>query len=357
MQGRLQSLDIVRGLTVAGMILVNNGYTGSFQMFEHAEWNGLSVSDFVFPFFLFIMGVSMFLSFSKQGFPLTAPMFLNVLKRSLLLLAIGIAINWFDMAIYGEGLNFGELRFWAVLQRIAVCYLLVSLFVLTVNRRYVLIMAVALLVIYTAILVFGNGYSTDSSLNILSITDIYLFGEAHLYHKSAVDPEGLLGTLSAMANVLFGFYCGMKINNNRELVRKVISLFAVGAVLVVCGFFVSFFLPYNKRIWSPSFALVTSGACSMLLALVMKWVDMDAKTGRLATFSRIFGVNALVLYVVSELMAIIFGKLGVSQLLFEIYSAIISMPEFASLAYALTYVMLNFFIGYVLWKRKIYIKL
>lgn len=105
---RLQSLDIVRGLTVAGMILVNNGYGGSFPMLQHASWNGLSVSDFVFPFFLFIMGVSLYLSLGKRGFKFTGQTFGKIVKRSVILLLIGVAINWFDMAIWGMGCRYGN---------------------------------------------------------------------------------------------------------------------------------------------------------------------------------------------------------------------------------------------------------
>lgn len=357
MNKRLESLDVVRGITVAGMILVNNGYSGSFQMFRHAAWNGLSVSDFVFPFFLFIMGVSMFLSFSKTGYSLTGKTFLKILKRSVLLLLVGVAINWLDMAIWGGGLNLGELRFWAVLQRIALCYFFVSIYVLALKKRFVLPMAVLLLIAYTAILILGNGYSMNPTENVLSRVDVYLFGESHLYHRSPVDPEGLLGTLSAMANVLFGFYCGMKMKDSKDLQGKIISLFSVGFVLLTISFAVNFFMPYNKRIWSPSFALVTSGACAMLFALVMRWIDLDGKRGRLSGFFQVFGVNALALYVGSELMAIIFGKVGISQFLFETFTALIPFPEFASLAYALTFVMLNYLIGYPLWRAKVFIKL
>lgn len=150
---RLKSLDITRGMTVAGMILVNNGYGDSFTPLQHARWNGLSLSDFVFPFFLFIMGVSIYLSFSSRGFGLTREKIGKVLKRTVLLLSIGIAINWFDMAVWGEGMQFGELRFWAVLQRIAVCYLLVSLFALTCNHRHTLTLAGSLLLIYALLLI------------------------------------------------------------------------------------------------------------------------------------------------------------------------------------------------------------
>ena len=362
---RLLSLDVVRGFTVAGMILVNNGYGQSFEPLRHAKWNGLSLSDLVFPFFLFIMGVSMYLSFSGKGFNFTTEKFIKVLRRSCLLLLIGIAINWFDMAIEGRGLDLGELRFWAVLQRIALCYLIASVMVFTINHRYILSSAVALLVIYTLILVFGHGYADSKEFNILYKVDEWLIGDKHLYRWSSVDPEGLLGTISSLANVLFGFYCGMKIKMSSDLTAKINSLFTAGSLLMFAGFIVSFALPYNKRIWSPSFSLITSGFCALLLALTMLAVDANGRRGKLVTFFQAFGVNALMMYVASELMAILFGHFGVSQLIYDGLSLIflswwpecVFAAKVTSLSYALCYVFMNFAIAYPLFRRRIYIKL
>ena len=352
---RLQSLDIVRGLTVAGMILVNNGYGGSFPMLQHASWNGLSVSDFVFPFFLYIMGVSLYLSLGKRGFKFTGQTFGKIVKRSVILLLIGVAINWFDMAIWGDGLSIWELRFWAVLQRIALCYFLVALFSLCGRPGLTLPLSVLLLVIYTVILVLGNGYSEVSSDNILYRVDESLFGDAHLYHKSAVDPEGLLSTISALVNTLLGFYCAKLFSREKELSDKIVSVFTLGSLLIVCGFLLNFFHPYNKHIWSPSFALVTSGSCALLLALTMKFVDKDHYDGVFSRIFKVFGSNALLLYVSSELMAIIFGRIGLSEFFYNTISSIIPMKEFVSLCYALLYVAMNFLIGYPLWKKRVYV--
>ena len=205
---RLLSLDILRGITVAGMILVNNGWGESFEMLRHAEWNGMTPCDLVFPFFLFIMGISCYLSLVKSEFKPTPQVVRRVVKRTVLLFAIGLFINWFDHAIGGDFLCFGHLRIFAVLQRIALCYGVVSLFALFCNHKYTIPVAIGLLVIYSAILVFGNGYVEDASVNVLAQVDLHLFGYDHLYHWSPVDPEGLLGTISSVAHVLFGFYCG-----------------------------------------------------------------------------------------------------------------------------------------------------
>ncbi|MCH5237803.1 MAG: DUF5009 domain-containing protein [Muribaculaceae bacterium] len=354
---RLQSLDVVRGLTVAAMIMVNNGYRDSFEMLRHAAWNGLTVSDFVFPFFLFIMGVSLFLSFSKTGFQFSWPKFLKILKRSVLLLVLGIAINWLEMACHGNALDFSELRFWAVLQRIAICYFVAALLAMFLDFRFILPLSFMLLIAYGFIIVTGNGYSEEKALNILYITDSRLFGEAHLYHKSAVDPEGLVSTMASLANVLFGFYCGMRMKDGNNIFKKSVACFVPGVILLVLGFLVSFFLPVNKHIWSPSFALITSGACALFLGVFVKWIDGDRISGTPVNFFKVFGANALLLYITSEIMAIFFGFWGVSDAIFRFWSAIISVPPVASLFYAFTFVFLNWIIGYPLWRKHIFIKL
>ena len=356
---RLLSLDILRGITVAGMILVNNGWGESFEMLGHSKWNGMTPCDLVFPFFLFIMGISCYLSLVKSEFKPTPQVIRRIVKRTVLLFVIGLFINWFDHAIEGDLLCFGHLRIWAVMQRIALCYGIVSLFALFAlfcNHKYTLHTIVGLLVIYTAIIVLGNGYEYDADVNILAQADLKLFGYDHIYHKSPVDPEGLMGTISSVAHVLLGFYCGMLIRKRETVEQKVIALFVVGAIGVIGGYLLSYGLPLNKRIWSPSYVLMTCGLASLLQALLMYVIDIQKKSGW-TTFFHVFGVNALALYVSSELLAILLKNIGVSEVIYNGIHAVIPALKWASLAYAIYFVMLNFAIGYVLYRKKIYIKL
>ena len=363
--GRLLSLDVLRGLTVAGMILVNNGYGESFGMLRHSRWNGMTPCDLVFPFFLFIMGVSCYLSLSKTHFTATKPVVWKVVKRTLLLFAIGLAINWFDLAARGDILCFDHLRLWAVMQRIALCYFFVSLFALFVSHRYTLPVAAVLLAAYTVVLLVGNGYAEDAGVNVLAQADIRLFGYAHLYHKSPVDPEGLVGTISGVAHVLLGFYCGKLIKTRKTVEEKALAVFALGAVCVFAGYLLSYGLPLNKRIWSPSYVLMTCGLASLLLGLLI-YIERSstseaakpiATSNMWATVFVVFGVNALALYVCSELLAIIFGRFGINGAIYAVWHSIIPAAKWASLAYALTFVAINYAVGYLLWKRKIFIKL
>lgn len=353
---RLLSLDILRGITVAGMILVNNGYGESFEMLRHSKWNGMTPCDLVFPFFLFIMGISCYLSLVKSEFKPTAPVIRRIIKRTVLLFAIGLFINWFDHAIKGDILCFGHLRLWAVMQRIALCYGIVSLFALFCNHNYTIPTVIILLAIYSAILIFGNGYAEDADVNIIAQADLSLFGHEHVYHKSPVDPEGLLGTVSSVAHVMLGFYCGMLIRKEKNVNEKVIAVFVVGTVLVVGGYLLSYGLPLNKRIWSPSYVMMTCGLASLLQAFLMYVIDIKEKKSW-TKFFHVFGVNALALYVSSELLAILLSNIGVSEIVYNGIHTIIAPLKWASLAYAFYFVMLNFTIGYVLYRKKIYIKL
>ena len=353
---RLLSLDILRGITVAGMILVNSGWGESFEMVGHSAWNGLTPCDLVFPFFLFIMGISCYLSLVKSEFKPTPKVIRRIVKRTVLLFAIGFFINWFDHAIEGDLLCFGHLRIWAVLQRIALCYGIVSLFALFCNHKYTVPVIIGLLVIYTAILLIGNGYAEDATINILAQVDLKLFGYDHLYHHTPVDPEGLLGTISAVAHTLLGFYCGRLIRQKDTVSDKVIALFVVGTVCVIGGYLLSYGLPLNKCIWSPSYVFVTCGLASLLQAFLMYVIDIQKKSGW-TTFFHVFGVNALALYVSSELLAILLGHLGISGWVYDGLHAVITPDKWASLAYALYFVLLNFAIGYILYRKKIYIKL
>lgn len=353
---RLLSLDILRGITVAGMILVNNGWGESFEMLGHSKWNGMTPCDLVFPFFLFIMGISCYLSLVKSEFKPTPQVIRRIVKRTVLLFAIGLFINWFDHAIEGDLLCFGHLRIWAVMQRIAVCYGIVSLFALYCPHRYTVPVVIVLLAVYSAILVFGNGYAYDADVNILAQVDLKLFGYDHLYHKGPVDPEGLLGTISSVAHVLLGFYCGRLIRQKETTEQKVIALFVVGTVLVIGGYLLSYGLPLNKRIWSPSYVMVTCGLASLLQAFLMYVIDIRQRSSW-TPFFHVFGVNALALYVSSELLAILLGNVGVSEWVYTVIHAFISPLKWASLAYALYFVLLNFVVGYILYRKKIYIKL
>lgn len=353
---RLLSLDVLRGITVAGMILVNNaGGRLSYAPLRHAAWNGLTPCDLVFPFFLFIMGVSTYISLNKFSFQSSSQVVRKILKRTLLILCIGWAIGWLDHICEGDFFPFAHLRILGVLQRIALCYCVVSFIALYVNHKWLPALAVVLLGVYTYIIYIGNGYACDET-NILAVIDRAIFGEAHLYAKSPIDPEGFVSTLSAIAHTLIGFSCGQFIMKVQPTPKKVLWLFLVGLLLMNIGLLLVDMLPLNKRIWSPTFVLVTCGLASMLLAALIFLIDIKG-CQRWCRFFVIFGVNPLFLYVLSEVLGILMGNFGLKASAYAGIQAVVPDACLASLIYALCFMLVLGGVGWPLYRKKIYIKL
>ena len=366
MSQRLKSLDLMRGLTVALMILVNNGGEHNYSFLEHSKWNGLTPCDLVFPFFLFMMGMSTFLSLKKSNFQASPALYRKIAKRTLLLFLIGLGINWFDMVCSGHALDFAHLRIWAVLQRIALCYGIVSVLAITINHRYFIHTVIGLLVVYMGILIFGHGYAYDSATNILAQVDLKLFGIDHLYHKSPVDPEGLLSTLPAVAHTMIGFLCCKYISlPGQDVHSKIKFLKLSGLIMLILGLFLSFIgFGINKRIWSPSYVFVTCGFAAWILSLLIQWIDnpipekaKQESNNPLAILFLAFGMNPLFLYVMSEFLAIVFGAYGIKEAIFGCIHSVISDDYLASLTYALFFVSIHAVMGIWMYRKKIFIKL
>ena len=358
---RLKSLDVMRGLTVALMILVNNGGEHNYSFLEHSKWNGLTPCDLVFPFFLFMVGMSTFISLKKTEFKPSAHVYRKIAKRTILLFLIGLGINWFDMICNGDALDFAHLRIWAALQRIAICYGVVALLAITLNHRYFIHTIIGLLVVYMGILVFGNGYAYDASTNILAQVDRSIFGINHLYQRSPVDPEGLLSTIPSIAHTMIGFLCCKYISVAGQTVDSKIKVLKVaGLVMVALGFGLSLIgFGINKRIWSPSYVFVTCGFASWILGILLQFIDNkpSCKDNILTKGLLAFGMNPLFLYVMSEALAIIFGSFDIKAEIFIGIQSVISDEYVASLTYALFFVAIHAVMGIWMYHRKIFIKL
>lgn len=351
---RLVSLDVLRGITVAGMILVNDGYGDTFATLQHSKWNGMTPCDLVFPFFLFIMGISTYISLRKFQFRATGQVISKIIRRTVVIFAIGLFGNWFAL-LFKEGFSIEHLRIMGVMQRIALCYCAASLFALFVNHRYTLHVVFAILIAYTVILMVGNGYAQDAT-NIAARIDNAVFGYDHLYHKSAIDPEGLLGTLPAIAHTLIGFFCAKVMMESKDKHAKVMMFLLAGGILVIGGYLLQFGLPLNKRIWSPSYVLMTCGLCATIQGLLMYVIDIQGRKRWTMPFL-VFGMNPLFLYVLSELMAIAFGHYGINDAIYGVIHSVVSNTYLASLCFALTYVLMCGLVGYLLYRKKIYIKI
>ena len=201
---RLLALDVMRGITIAGMILVNTpgSWQHAYAPLKHAEWIGLTPTDLVFPFFMFIMGISTYISLRKYNFTFSVPAGLKILKRTVIIFLIGIGISWLSILCFQhDPFPIDQIRILGVMQRLALGYGVTAIVALLMKHKYIPYLIAVLLISYFAILALGNGYVYDET-NILSIVDRAVLGQAHIYGGQILDPEGLLSTISAIAHGL-----------------------------------------------------------------------------------------------------------------------------------------------------------
>lgn len=375
---RMLALDILRGITIAGMILVNNpgSWSNMYAPLAHAPWHGLTPTDLIFPFFMFIMGISTFISLRKFEFKLSLPLFVKIIRRTVVIFAIGLAIAWFSKLCYGmaggksfldAANSFETIRILGVMPRLALCYCFASLIALVLRCKHILWVVATLLIGYGIILLCGNGlvFSED---NIISIIDRAILGVDHMYKdtvngvKLALDPEGLLSTIPSIAHVLIGFWAGMKMMEVKDINMRVNRLFIIGAVLMFLGFLFDYAIPINKKLWTPTFAVVTCGLASTLLALLIWIIDIKGYK-KWCRFFEAFGINPLFMYVLGGVLGILFATIkfdGTSIKTFIYNDFLLSMLGDATLAsclYAIIFIAINWCIGYILYKNKIYIKI
>lgn len=366
---RLLALDVLRGMTIAGMVLVNNpGSWGHiYAPLRHAEWNGLTPTDLVFPFFLFMMGVSMYISLKKFEFRLNKDLLVKVLRRTAVIFFIGIAIHAFSNILWGWNgwdsvmPSLLHVRILGVLQRLALAYCLGSLIVTTCRHRVLPYLIGGLLLGYAVLLQIGNGFVYGPE-NILSKVDCAIIGLSNMYNDNSIEPEGLLGTIPSVAHVLIGFCVGKVCIEVSEMKEKLNRLFVWGVQLAMAGWLLSYACPLNKKVWSPTFVLLTCGLACVLLALLIYCIDVK-KTFRLTLPFEVYGVNPLFCYVLSQVLSILLGysfgtSTSIHRLIYgDVLCGIFGEGEFASLLYALWMVTIVWLFGLYLYRKKIYIKI
>lgn len=365
---RLVSLDVFRGLTIAGMVLVNNPGTWSniYWPLKHAEWHGWTPTDLVFPFFLFIVGVSITLAFARrvEEGAVQRALYLKVLKRAAIIFGLGLFLNLFP------SFDFANVRIPGVLQRIAICYLVASLIFLKTRVRTQFVIALALLVVYWLLMtrVAAPGFAAgdlSKEGSLASYVDRVLLGP-HIWRQGKVyDPEGLLSTIPAVATTLFGVLTGHWLRSERTRWDKVTGMFVAGSVAVVLGWAWNSFFPINKPLWTSSYVLFTAGLGLQLLALCYWLIDIKGYR-RWAWPFEVFGVNALALFVGSALMVKLMGLIRVPNTdgtrissqgwIFRNLFLSWATPINASLAYAIAFILLWLFLMWLLYRKRIYIK-
>ena len=383
---RLMALDVLRGITIAGMILVNNpgGWDEIYSPLRHASWNGLTPTDLVFPFFMFIMGISAYLSLRKYNFEFSMPVVWKIVKRTVLIFLVGLFLTWFSMFLRGvyngaelweTVMTFDHIRILGVLPRLALCYGVGSLLGIIFSRKALKWLVALMLVAYAVILVLGHGFEFADH-NVIAVVDRAVLGEAHMYTDYVdgvslkFDPEGFLSTLPSIAHMLVGFLCGGLIVANKNNETRINKLFIVGTVLTFAGFLLSYGLPINKKIWSPTFVLTTCGLASSLLALLIWIIDVKGYR-RWSRFFEVFGVNPLFLYCLSAVLALFIGLtkfhcgavggdlISIREFIYRVclLPACCGDAALASALSAVVFVLICWCVGYFLYKKKIYIKL
>lgn len=359
---RLISLDAFRGFTIAAMIMVNNPGTWSdvYAPLLHAKWHGLTPTDLIFPFFIFIVGVSIALAYSKRLEAETpkAGMYKKIVLRSLKIFGVGIFL-----ALYPK-FHFADLRVAGVLQRIAIVFLICAILYLTTKWKTQAIIGGALLIVYWLAMVFiptpGLGVvSLEPGLNIAAWVDSFLL-PGRMW-QGTWDPEGLLSTVPAFAGGISGMLAGHIILSKNDDLKKVVWLFLAGFVSFVIGYLWSWNFPLNKNLWTSSFVLVTSGLASMTLAASIYVVDILGRT-RYTKIGIIFGANAISVYVLAGLLGYVFRSVelfgaSIKTHMMNLFEAIGCEIKLASLLYALFYISVLFIPAVILYRKKIFIKL
>ncbi len=385
---RLLALDILRGFTIAGMLLVNNpGSWGHiYAPLEHASWNGLTPTDLVFPFFMFIMGVSTYFSLRKYDFKFSMSAGLKILRRTIVIFLIGLFIAWFarflklftieDKSFLDAMLNFDHIRILGVMPRLALCYGIGSLIALGLHKKKLLPWGIAVILIaYAIVLLVGDGFEF-SRHNIIAEVDRSVLGENHMYTETIdgmdlkFDPEGLLSTIPAIAHMLIGFLCGGMILSTKDNNLRINKLFILGTILTFAGFLLAYGMPINKKVWSPTFVLTTCGLASLFLGLLIWIIDIRGHK-RWCRFFEAYGINPLFMYVFGSLLSLIlsFTKIswsgceaGVISIKGYLYQGVLTPlccgnETLSSLMFAILFVCATWTVGYVLYKNKIYIKI
>ena len=358
---RILSLDFFRGLTIAGMIIVNDPGSWSYVYapLRHAEWNGATPTDLVFPFFLFIVGVSITLSLGNFKEKITTSIYLKIIKRTIIIFALGVFLALFP------DFDFSNLRVVGVLQRIALVYLICSIIFLHSNYKNQLILGSCLLVFYWIIMMYipfnGNPAGTlEPGLNFAAWIDSFIVPGT--MYQGTWDPEGLFSTIPSVATGISGMICGNIIKNNvSSNLEKIIKIFFWGSIILIISHFWDYIFPINKHIWTSSYVLYSSGLAMIILAMSM-WVIDEKKYTSNIKFGLVFGSNAITAYVLHGIVWRLFqfpliGGVGFQKFWMNTGIKIGLPAEFVSLDWALFYTIVIYIIIYQLYKRKIFIKI
>lgn len=382
MQQRFYSLDVFRGATVALMILVNNpgSWSHIYGPLAHADWHGCTPTDLVFPFFLFAVGNALAFVLPGMEQKSTGYFLSKVIKRALLIFAIGLFLNWSPFIKWDNNVlvakAWSNVRILGVLQRIAIAYLLAALFIYFSRPRGAFVVAGILLLGYWSLcLLLGDPSDPYSQSGWFGTQwDLQLLGASHMYKMNGVpfDPEGLASTLPAVAQVMLGYMTGAFIREKGSSFEMLARLLVVGCIMVVIGYGWDMVFPVNKKIWTSSYVMYTSGLAILVLGIMMYALDWNNERPGWSRFFNVFGKNPLFIFVLSgflpRVMALFrwtdhIGDNGkpvytsaLPWLYQHIFKPIAEDQRVGSALYAIAMILFYWLIVYFLDKKKIYIR-
>lgn len=367
---RYLALDVLRGLTVCFMIIVNTpgSWTDIYAPLQHAAWNGCTPTDLVFPSFLFVIGNA--LSFGAKKFSeLPARQFLwKVCKRGMIIFLIGWLLNAFPFVTYSDGVyhwkDFSAIRVWGVLQRIGVCYIIAASMVYYCSKRTLVIIISLLLLAYWGILYFwgepGASYTLEGNA-VLKLDLLYLpVKNIYTHYAIPFEPLGLLSTMPAVVNVIIGYLAGRYLQQLPNRKAAVKGMLLTGILMVIAGWCWGYVFPLNKALWSSSYVVYASGYDLLILSLLIVVIDIWSLP-KWSYFFEVFGRNPLFMYILSWVLSVLLGiiHLGGPSLKGWIYQQGFSSwlaPKNASLGFALLFMGLVWGVGYWMDKRRIYVR-
>ncbi len=394
MKERFYSLDVFRGATVCLMILVNNpgSWSHMYAPLKHAPWHGLTPTDLVFPFFLFAVGNAMAFVMPRLEAGGDAMFWKKVLKRSILIFAIGLFLTWWpfcrwenDHLVFRHWVDpknpHSGVRILGVLARIAICYFFASVIIYYGKARWAFYAGALLLLLYWA-LCYLLGDKTDP----YSITgwfgnkvDLAILHEPHIYRGERVngrpylfDPEGIMSTMSAIVQVIFGYLVGDYIQKKGKNFEMLSGLFVAGVAFLLTGFCWDMLFPINKKIWTSSYTVYTTGLAMITIATMIYLIEFKNIKGGLARFFDVFGKNALFVFALSSFLPKGLALIRIPDHLNEkgvmvytnpwnwLYQKVLvnipGDPKLGSLLFALWVITLMWFICWWMDKKKIYVK-
>ncbi len=366
---RLTSLDVFRGITIAAMILVNMaGVSGKvYPSLDHASWNGCTPTDLIFPFFLFIIGVAMAFSLAKyttKERKITKDIYIKIIQRTLILFLLGLLINGF------YNYDFSTIRLMGVLQRISIAYFFAAIIILNFKPKQQIAIAGTILIGYWLAMIlipvpeYGAGILTKTG-NFGAYIDRLIIPKAHLYRGDEFnqmgDPEGLFSTLSAIVSVLFGYLTGTWIKDNDQDSRTAMDLVIFGLSALIIGILWDFAFPINKKIWTSSYVMFTTGWALLMLAGCFELIEVRKKDSWAKPFE-VMGLNAIFAFVASVLLIKFLAKTKLGQIsIYDWMYQNLFVPRLGelngSLIFAFITLLFWWVIVYIMYMKKWFIKI